>query len=544
MKKRTVVKQKPRVDVTMVMFAKLIAYLFSDYKTRAFVKKLDIFFNTVDNTIFKEDVDLAPRYWLVKEFIKAYHIDQINDLDLIGMRLQDHLEVKDSFEEILDEVTSYTLSIGDATAIENMFIERLNYAAAIPILERLKANIAKLDNGEFSSFGEVMEGLQKSAIEFNKIMVSKSRHNFSIPDISFASDEFETQMEKIHKSLTDEKRIIKTGIRRLNDFLGKGFQPGRVYIFLGITGGWKSSLLLNIIFWAAKYNLETSCKDISKKPLFLYISQENDLEETIERSMSYVGATDENQNPYKNFDIVMKKMRNEFDTTRCDIKLMYRPKGSINTADLDTIINDIEAEGEYEVKLLVHDYLKRIDPAVSKNDLRIDLGEAVNDLSILSKMRKIPVISANQMNREAYKLLEQELTDINKKDTKTIDKKDLGRSINLSMQSESNQISENADAIFAIHREYLKATDQWFLTFKDLKNRSSKKGRDMKNVYFAHPFEEGNGMRLVEDINLPKSMSINNISDLLEGFDINDNGGIEEENISANAELDSAFSDD
>ena len=265
------------------------------------------------------------------------------------------------------------------------------------------------------------------------------------------------------------------------------------------------------------------------------------MEETIERSMSYVGATDENQNPYKNFDIVMKKMRKEFDIARCDIKLMYRPKGSITTADLETIINDIEAEGEYEVKLLVHDYLKRIDPAVSKNDIRIDLGEAVNDLSILSKLRKIPVVSANQMNREAYKLLEQELTDT--KDTKNIDKKDLGKSINLSMQSESNQISENADAIFAIHREFLKATGQWFLTVKDLKNRSSKKGRDIKNVYFAHPFEDGNGMRLMEDVLLPKSLSVNNISDLLEGFDAN---GVEEDSTTndAKADLDAAFDEE
>jgi len=249
--------------------------------------------------------------------------------------------------------------------------------------------------------------------------------------------------------------------------------------------------------------------------------------------------TDSHNNPIKDFEKLFKKFKSEFDMDGYDIVMKYQPKGSINTADIESIINEIESEGEYEVKLLIHDYLKRIDPAINKNDIRLNLGEVVNDFSILAKHLKIPVITANQMNKEAYKVLENDLEGL--ANAKNKDKKDLAKNLSLTMQSESSQIHENADGVYGIHREYLKSEDAWFLAFKDLKMRGSKKTRTMENIYFAHPFMKENSMRLVEDIDKPTMASIKNISDLLENFDPNSN--IESEN-NIEKNLESEFEDD
>lgn len=297
-------------------------------------------------------------------------------------------------------------------------------------------------------------------------------------------------------------------------------------------------MLLNIILWAAKYN-KFACNDQAKKPLVLYITQENDLVETLDRVFSYIGATDANNNVLKDPDHVYNLFTKEFSTDTCEVQLLYKPKNSITAGDIETIINDIEAEGEFEVKLLVHDYLKRLLPIVSKGDMRLDLGEAVNDLSSLSKAKRIPIISANQLNREAYKVLEANLDEDS---PASKEKKDLGKRLSLTMQSESAMVSENADAVFGIHRELAHSKNQWYLTLKDLKMRGSKTNRDVSTTYFVHPFAPNNAMRLIEDIELDKSYSENAIADALSGFN-KDNGNTTTAPVTEEIDFDGALFD-
>jgi len=125
-----------------------------------------------------------------------------------------------------------------------------------------------------------------------------------------------------------------------------------------------------------RYNDNIQCLDMNKKPCALYITGENDVEETVQRMISYVGAVDEKG---KAVDVdsalgVLKEHKLHDDTW--EYRFLYRPKNSISTGDIDGIINEIEAEGEVEVKILVYDYLKRIKPDYPTGDMRLDIGEA------------------------------------------------------------------------------------------------------------------------------------------------------------------------
>ena len=104
--------------------------------------------------------------------------------------------------------------------------------------------------------------------------------------------------------------------------------------------------------------------------------QENDLDETIERMFSYCGTYDENGRVRDTEDIFATlKEEKLVSDTGWQIVMLYRPKNTINPSDIENIVHDIESSGEYEVKILVHDYLKRIKPNQPTNDMRIDLGE-------------------------------------------------------------------------------------------------------------------------------------------------------------------------
>jgi len=202
----------------------------------------------------------------------------------------------------------------------------------------------------------------------------------------------------------------------------------------------------------------------------------------------------------------------------CDILIEFHPKGSLTTIDIENRIREIELEGIYEVKLLVHDYMKRMRPNIASqgNDMRIDLGQISDDFSELAKTLRTPVVSVNQVNRQAYDVLVQS--------GKNKDKTDMGMNASLTMQGESQMITENADVIIATNKEYLSTNDTWYFAFTFLKNRDAKKNMTQDQRYFAHPYEEFNGMRLKEDSGLEVSYSCKKVSDNIEPFDPNDDG--------------------
>lgn len=261
------------------------------------------------------------------------------------------------------------------------------------------------------------------------------------------------------------------------------------------------------------------CVDKTKRPAALYITQENDMEETMGRYFSYCNGFDDEGKVLPTERLLELFKENRLYEGKWAICMKYRPKNSISTADIESIINEVEADEDVEVKILVHDYIKRIKPEFPTGDVRIDLGEVANDFSTLAKSRKIPVITANQLNRQAYGILEETTSTPmggKKVEGDNLGKKklDQGRQLNANMISESQLILENVDIAFGSHRE--EGPDgKIYLAFKKFKDRSDRSGKIAHDEYFVHPFEDGNGMRLLEDVDLDKSMSLSGMDSIL-----------------------------
>ena len=261
--------------------------------------------------------------------------------------------------------------------------------------------------------------------------------------------------------------------------------------------------------WACRYNDDIVCNDRTKSPAVLYLSQENDVEETFDRIFSYIDGVDEKDKIKPEDELYELLSDFKLLNSKWTLIIKYRPKNSINTIDIDNMISEVEIEEDVEVKLCVHDYIKRLRPNVPSGDLRLDLGECVNDLSILAKKRKIPIVSGNQLNREAYRTLNDSQPANGKSSGTKTTKMDQGKKLDGSMISESQLVLENADLAFAINREQT-ADGQTYLTIKRFKDRSSRKN-NYEDEYFAHPFDGSNGMKLREDALLDYSESIDSL---------------------------------
>lgn len=543
MKKRKSTSVKPSIPLQPALFGNLILHLLSEFANRSFVVKLAEFFDSVETKLYSEDADLELYYRILSRIVKAYIEGNITDPQLLFDKVVSSPKDGDEISEFITKLIEDNDELNSDTAvyIENEIIDRLNHVGVTPLTDNMRLILSRFESQDFDNYSDMITELQNAAGGLNKKIIARTSTSISIPEIKFtSSDNFFAAIRRVRNNMNDEKRIVKTGIKRLNKFLGGGFAPGKVYLGNGISGGWKSGFLLNVAIWACKYNDTMQCRDRTKRPCVVYLTQENDSEETIERIISYVGAVTAEGKAVSEDIICDNFRRHKILDGHWELHILYRPKHSISTGDLDGILDEIESEGDVEVKILVHDYIKRIRPAVVANDTRTDLGEAANDLSILAKGRKIPVVTANQFNREAYKTLNDVQSTSNsngrqKDEGKVTQKLDQGKKLDASMISESQLLLENVDFAFGQHREQTR-DGRVFLAFKKFKNRADKSTLLAAHDYFAHPFVQGNGMMLMEDLLLDESLSLNEISEAL-GASVIDTG-IEEEDEDDDIELD------
>lgn len=76
---------------------------------------------------------------------------------------------------------------------------------------------------------------------------------------------------------------------------------------------------------------------------------------------------------------------------------------------------------------------------------------------------------------------------------------------------------ENADWVCIINVEQKRETGQYYLTFKRVKIRY----KDLSDLgYFNHPFQSNNRIQLIDDIDLPQSLSEDSLTSDFDGVDL------------------------
>ena len=485
--------KKPEVIMSMKLIRLTLAFIVNEccLENKGFIKKIYQLFSRIDDKIFMNNHSLEMCYRAILSFSKVITLECIYDIELVAEKVAMSDINYDNMCDDLENCSRISLDSSMRDFVFREITERLNFIEAIPHIKKMRNLIDKFDSNTYETFARNIDAVKEASIQMQRSMHNKnvSSSRLSLPEVDFNDKNFSDLLGGVVKNLNNPKRYVRTGIKRLNEALGGGFQPGRVYVFIGLSGGFKSGIILNTALWGPRFNKGMVCNDPKRKPMFIYLTQENDSEETLDRMFSYMRCIDAD-GKVKHVESIHEEMvKNDFISDDHAFRIIYRRKYEIDANDIEAIVRDIESEGVYEVKFIAHDYLKRLRPISPSGDTRVDLGEATNDLSELAKLLKIPIVTGNQLNRKAYETLLQE--------GKNANKNDLGRNASLDMQSESQLITENADVVIAINREVKE--DEWFLAFNRLKDRSSKRNEKMSNRYFAVPFEKGNSMRLMED---------------------------------------------
>ena len=501
--------------------------------------KIHGFFSSLDPRQYDDNHDLSARLALVNKVATAVLKGGATSLTAVEHRLMENTDWADehaSFIEIYRSGQGFyvdgdhfgnELSDEQVQFLDEWVSTRQRYAHLwlySSLFREISDRIDSGDVGEISVFNDaVMQHMEQLVVRGRnaKAVLSQEGQDFNTGDESFGA-----AIRMAHEARNRPQSVVRTGLHYMNEMLGGGYEGSRVYVHFGRSGDWKSGMLCSAAFWALdpRFNPSFQTRDPTRRPCVLFVTQENDFIETIERMMSFkLGSHVDLRG--SDVDAIVRRMEEEFSSETCDFVFKYRASGSITTADLESMVGDQHIAGK-EVVLVVHDYIKRIKPVQQAKDQRhLELGYVVDEFSVLAKRYNIPVVTGMQLNREAYTKFEAALKSGKLDAVKELGASNVGESIN---------VYENADVVIFQGRVTLESTGSLYLTLRRGKFRGKRKsGLD----FFAHPFdrdEEGeiNEMRLVEDAHLPEkhARSLKELGDgLSREYDANaepdENGG-------------------
>ena len=443
------------------------------------VKLLDL----IDPAKYINDPEKKEKYDFIRKGVEARLGLNIDDPYMImqhinGGVITDNIVDIDHYKEIPNSEVEF---------MNGMVSETLQYATVYQSVDKMMDICTRFKTGEYGSKGQIVEEFKDHINAVQNDFRRSRNENHTEMMFSLREGPFEDCVIETYERAANPRKKLSTGMQGMNELLGGGFESGRVYIYFGLPGEGKSTVILNLMYQIKKYNRDYRCKDLTKRPCIVLLTMENSVEESIERLFGM--ATDREKMTEFDVDSVLSMLRNEGELTLTDdnpidIIIKYKPTNSVDTSYMYTLSDDLEDQG-YEVIAFFQDYIGRIRSTQKLSDTRLEYGAVTDDFKTFAQYKDIPVISVSQLNRDASKRID---------DGRQSSKTDLIRALGRSNISESMLILNNIDAGFMIAPEFTN-DGQKYLGILRVKIRY--KAGDNDTMFL--PFSPNNAIKLLED---------------------------------------------
>lgn len=391
-------------------------------------------------------------------------------------------------DDIIDINTFVSLSNAEIEWLNETISNALNYSFIWMDADRAIELFTKFKAADYRSVSGIVDEIEAFVAnlntKFRKAKVAKATDQvFSLRDESFRNI-----VSEICTELNNQYRKLQTGMQGLNKLIGGGFENTRAYLFIGMTGIGKSMTLLDIAYQIKKYNKGYMPKDPTKTPCVVILSMENSVTETFQRLFQMAVGGDVNLQNYTPDEIMyMLKTTGELfltDDSPIDIIIKFKPNRSEDTSYLYTLTEDLEDEG-YEVICMIQDHVKRMKATTGQTDVRLELGDVVNEMKTFAMIKDIPLITVSHVNRDGVRVIDS---------SSTGNKVDLTRMLGAAFIGESMLMLDNIDFGCILNVEYDEEGHK-YAVFKGVKFRIQH-----EEDYICQPYEYDNDMKLQEDL--------------------------------------------
>lgn len=480
----------------------------SNIITDASLENMKILFNILDMQPYVNNDDLLARIEFITLILDARIDNQLNTKSLLEAHALRNCNknFRDIIEnDIINEVLKTPIPEATCRYFNNMIYESLQQGYSFAYANRLNDILQKSESGKYKKLSDFSKDIKQLLHDFEEDERQSEEYMREGNGFDLSESTMSKKMKTYLTQLKAPDNKLKTGIQDLNKMLNGGFESGRSYLFMGITGVGKSVILLSCALWMREYNKLPPIPGY--RQAILFISQENSEIETVERIYN-ISVSNQDIRECDESDVV-KSLKDagiiidKDDDTSINFIFKYFSDKEIGVTEIDDMISDYKKKG-IMIIAVVQDYIEKLRPKYKASELRNVLGNIATELSELAKKRNIPVISAAQLNRMASSVVDNAVTNNKTNITKLLGKQNV---------SESWDIIKNVDVVIIINREiaFVNDKERVFLGFK-LEKLRGRPSKDRVNL-FLHPFEEENSIMLPPDIDLPHSLSRRSIEE-------------------------------
>ena len=389
----------------------IIAFLTkkSVLRTRKTLQNIRKLFNSLDPDMYKGNLDMEVRVWTIQQLVNVLIDGGFEDIEFAKTYCKDHA-TEDYQKEFIDTIGEYTIQYAESKYLVKKIDSTLEYGYVVTIRDVMMEILEQIDVTDYLSYESVSNDLYQIATKIINIK-RQSRSLDADQTFSLSDEVFDSVVSYAVDKLRDRNRIFLTGCRYLNTILSPGFLSKRLYTYLAFPGKGKSTMLLKAALDIKKYNKGIKPKNPDKQPAVLFLTLENDIPETIERMYNMTVSSEDIRN-FRSTQVIksMREVGGLKISKDNDINIIIKEykNRELNTDDLYSIINDLSDEG-VEVITLIVDYMKRIRPTEPAKDEKTELKNITNELKELAKFFDIPVITAQQLNRNGAAVVDAAL---------------------------------------------------------------------------------------------------------------------------------------
>lgn len=249
-----------------------------------------------------------------------------------------------------------------------------------------------------TSFSELRSSFEK-LIQRHYLKITDLRQLDDPTDTMIIGPNNENMLITLEKlSQISKQRIrLKTGFNKLDNILKGGFEATRIYIFGGKPGLGKSTLLLNFMHRAAKYNKFIMSDD--KPDILVYITLENDMVETSERLFSILLRKPIRLDKIESSDLELAQ--NHLNNLKCYLHTKYMKPYTTTSMDIYIYLDNLAQN--YNIRGVFIDYLNLVRSSSGVvTEKRHELGAVTSELKVIAKQLQCPVIVPAQLNTAGY----------------------------------------------------------------------------------------------------------------------------------------------
>lgn len=223
-------------------------------------------------------------------------------------------------------------------------------------------------------------------------MMDKIINSRNIGDVELIKVSAEKYLSKILESTRAHGELtgVTSGYRDIDDFTN-GFQKGDLIILAARPSIGKTALAINFMI-----NLAKEIQD--EKEAIVFFSLEMSKEQIIQRMVANLAEIDGNILRNGQIDeFIRKKIYKSVNEIK-DYRIFIEDKPNMTILDIESRLRQIAQN--YEIKLVVVDYLQLIESTNHSQNRVLEVGKISRKLKIMARELNVPLIAIAQLSRK------------------------------------------------------------------------------------------------------------------------------------------------